>query len=432
MNVAFLRKSLLTFATRGLSAAGTFGLTFTLGVLLGVYQTGLFMTGISCLMGMKVFGCFGMENAVLRFGGIHVGERDQDNVNTHFFCSILVSLLISVPLAIVVFWGTCWISDVLFHNQDLITVFHWVAIEFPLLVVSLLICAWMRAFNLSEVSSFFEIGMLSLFTSLTIWCSHFLGVPLSAGFCMHALVIMTSIMILVGLGIIGWRGVRIPTSFTTISPFMKSLWTYFQIDFVFYLTQWGGLVALGYFVNSSAVGIFSIAHRLAFTVNFILTVFDSIVAPRFAHMSSISDHAGIKRLALDTTKYMTFFSTPIVALLVFAPSWVLAFFGDGFEAGKYSLILLALAQFVNVLTGPAVFMLTMSGYHALMKNILLIASVIGVLCYVVLVPALGSLGAALAIFIIMAFQNIVAAWAVNNKMNINLLGWWKKSPAQHG
>ncbi|WP_025732524.1 lipopolysaccharide biosynthesis protein [Carnimonas nigrificans] len=432
MNVAFLRKSLRTFATRGLSASGTFGLTFTLGGLLGIYQTGIFMTGLSCLMGMKVFGCFGMENAVLRFGGVYVGERDQDNVNTHFFCSILVALLISIPLAVAVFLGSSWISDALFHNHDLVAVFHWVAIEFPLLVVSLLICAWMRAFNLSEVSSFFEIGMLSLFTSLMTWCSYFVGLSLSAGFCMHALVVVTFVMILIGLGVIGWHGVRIPTSITTIHPFMKSLWTYFQIDLVFYLTQWGGLVTLGYFVNSFAVGIFSIAHRLAFTVNFILTVFDSIVAPRFAHMSSANDHAGIKKLALDTTRYMTWFAAPIVALLVFAPAWVLAFFGEGFEAGKYSLILLALAQFVNVLTGPAVFILTMSGYHTLMKNILLIASVIGVLCYVVLVPALGVLGAALAIFIIMAFQNIVAAWAVNNKMNINLLSWWKKSPVQHG
>lgn len=426
MNTKFAQKVVKTFASRGLSAGGTFALTYTLGVLLGVYQTGLFMTGLSLLMGMKVIGCFGMESAILRFGGIHWGNADLKAVSEHFMLSVVIGLAISVVISIPMYLAAHWISVTVFTTADLLPVVHAVAIGFPLLVLSLLISAWLKAFGIAEVSCFFELGILSLYTAIALWILHFLGHPLSGALAMQWMVGILMVNVVVGFMLIYWEGLRPVATITNSRQFFGSISDYFVIDFIFYITQWGAVVFLGHFVDSAAVGIFALTYRITYTVNFILLVFENITAPRFAHMYSENNIAGMRQLAVNTTRYMSIFAAPILLVLIFFPKPVLSLFGDGFEAGALCLVVVALGQFVNVVCGPTVYILNMAGYQKTLRNICGISALIGVVGYLLIVPWLGSLGAAMVIFMTLAYQNISAALIVNKNIDINIFSWWLK------
>ena len=425
MSNAFFKKIVSTFASRGFSAGGTFFLSFSLGHILGVHGTGIFMIGLSIMMGLKVVGCFGMENAILKYGGNSWGDKDYVALKNYISISFGYGVVLSSIIGVVFFICSSHIARLFSSYDEVYNVFILVSLIYPFLVLSSLICAWMRACELPELSSFFEIGSISMFTAVGMWIAKIAGFENSSYMAMSILLTVVILEVVVGYFILLSFKIPPKIKFSKKNEFSRSLLDYFVIDSIFYLTQWGGVVLLGLFVSSASVGIFTLAHRLAFTVNFVLTVFDSIVAPRFSYFFSTRRLDDLKKLALDTTKYMSFFSLPILLLMMFFPSSMLNLLGSGAEDGIYILMILALAQFVNVSTGPVVFILSMTGHQKILKKILLLSSIIGIVCYFLMVPIWKGNGAAFAIFVTMSLQNLIATFVVKKKFGFNTILWWR-------
>lgn len=417
-------KVVSTFASRGFSASGTFLLTFSLGHLLGTHGTGIFMIGLSIMMGLKVIGCLGMENAILKFGGKYWGDKNyllsKKYVGISFTIAVAVSLFVGVIFYILVPYISLFFSSAV----DISKILSLVSIAYPFFVLSSIICSWMRACDLPEISSFFEIGSISMFTAISMWGAYIFGVQLSPCLAMFILVVVVIFEVIFGYMVLFFLKVHPVFNFIEKDSFITSLPDYFIIDAVFYLTQWGGVVLLGLFVDSAAVGSFTLAHRLAFTVNFILTVFDSIVAPKFSYFYEKKNFDELKLLAIKTTKCMFFISLPIFMLMLLFPRFALNFLGKGAENGVIALIILAFAQFINVATGPVVFILSMTQHQKTLKKILIISSVLGTFCYLVMVPLWGINGAAFSILITMAVQNITALICVKKEFGFNTARWW--------
>ena len=426
------KKIILTFSSRGFSAGGTLLLTISLGYLLKASGTGLFMIGFSTMMGLKAIGCLGMENAILRFGGESWGRKLFDLLSQYFTCSIFISIVICLPVSIIFFAAAPYIAHTFFSHEEIGILFKIVAIAYPFLVITSVMCAWMRACELPEISSFFEIGSISLILSAVLWINYFSGCvffeinPTSAMLVLLTIVVIEAfvgilfVRLFFNISLSSWINKKYCKKFTS------SLVDYFCIDFIFYITQWGAVIFLGVFSSSTDVGIFTVAHRLAFTVNFIINVLESVVAPKFSHLYSIDDNYNFKKLALNTTKYMFILSLPVMMIMLFFPSYILGFWGKDFLAGKYILMILAFSQFINIITGPVAFILCMTGYQKKLRNVLVVSASAGIMGYVVIVPALGGIGAALSVLITVVIQNVVPVFLVKKYFGLNTLLWWKR------
>lgn len=425
-----LKKVLLTFFSRGISAGGTLLLTFSLGHLLGASGTGLFMIGFSIMMGLKAVGCLGMENAILRFGGSAWGEKKFNELSYFYTFSIIVAFIICFPISVSFFLLSEFIAKTFFIYEELSYIFKLVAIAYPFLVISSVACAWMRACGFPEISSFFEIGSISLFLSIIMWLVYFCGYKelLNPAFSMVSLLSIVVFESIIGCFLLRFLfklRIKASGSKKEARKFLFSLGDYFCIDFIFYMTQWGGVIFLGVFSSSVDVGVFTIAHRVAFTINFILNVFESIVAPKFSYLNSKGDGRSFRKLAHNTTKYMSILALPLVLLMLACPTFILRFWGEEFAQGKYILILLALAQFTNIATGPVAFILCMTGFQKTLKYILFVSFFIGFMGYIILVPIFGGEGAAFAIFLAVLIQNITPVFYVKKIFGFNTLMWWR-------
>jgi O-antigen/teichoic acid export membrane protein len=82
------------------------------------------------------------------------------------------------------------------------------------------------------------------------------------------------------------------------------------------------------------------------------------------------------------------------------------------------LSILAIGQFVNVITGSVGYLLTMCGYERLQRNNFAVCAVLSVLLNVLLVPRMGAIGAAIATAATLAVQMLIAAAIVWRKLGV--------------
>jgi O-antigen/teichoic acid export membrane protein len=118
---------------------------------------------------------------------------------------------------------------------------------------------------------------------------------------------------------------------------------------------------------------------------------------------------------------MSLFASPILILIIIFSSNILRFFGDDFTIGSNVLIILAIGQFFNVVTGSVGNLLMMSGHEREMRNIVALCAIVNLILNFILIPYWNIIGAAISCSFTLSIQNIIAVWVAYKKMGIMTL-----------
>jgi O-antigen/teichoic acid export membrane protein len=129
----------------------------------------------------------------------------------------------------------------------------------------------------------------------------------------------------------------------------------------------------------------------------------------------------LKSYARNTTRLMTIFAAPVLLVIWFFPSFIMSFFGKGFSEGIWLLRVLALGQFINVITGSVGYLLVMSGHEKDMRNITIINGVLALILALILNPFFGVIGSAISTSIALASSNLMAVGLVKKRLGFNTL-----------
>jgi O-antigen/teichoic acid export membrane protein len=156
------------------------------------------------------------------------------------------------------------------------------------------------------------------------------------------------------------------------------------------------ILMLGFLVESSQVGIYSVATRVAGLSLMGLAAANSIAAPLISENFSRRSTAGLQSTARRAAGLAACISLPIVAGLAVFGRPILGLFGPEFSAGYYALVILLVGQTANVLFGPVGLMMTMTGHQIPATAIFGVALVGNVILNWVLIPIAGIQGAAVA------------------------------------
>jgi O-antigen/teichoic acid export membrane protein len=172
---------------------------------------------------------------------------------------------------------------------------------------------------------------------------------------------------------------------------------------------WSGILLVGVIRSSHDVGVYSAAWRTAFLLSWVLVSANTVAGPKIAALYARGEHAVVEGLARKTARAGTFAVLPVfVALVTFARP-VLGIFGAGFGAGATALVIMAVGQLANVMTGPVGYLLMMTGNERLMRNIMIGAASLNVALQLALIPPIGIEGAAIATAVSLAALNLVTA-----------------------
>ena len=204
----------------------------------------------------------------------------------------------------------------------------------------------------------------------------------------------------------------------------KPLWA---VNVVFALGHWAGVFLVAFWETPESVSGFTAALRTAGLVSFVLVALNFIMAPRYAALYKKHAFDELRALAIMSVRLLAVVSLPILAVLLINADAVMALFGVEYGRFQWVLVVLALGQAVNVVTGPVGNLLTMSGHGEVMKKIVLASTAASIAVGMVLTPLFGPIGAAVATAFGVALQNVVASWKVQSILGINVLHAFHRS-----
>lgn len=379
----------------------------------GVYYLAFSVNTISILISEM-----GMRNVLLRFVASYSADKNWDGIKGIIQKTYLFSGVMAIIISVLIFFNSTLIASHFFNNLETASVIKYMSLAiFPttLILLSSSILKGLERFKEGLIVG----GLLvPLFGVPTMWILTSLYGVMGA---VASLVIVSSLALLIA---IYWVNKFLPSlnlyqsNFETKLMFTTGL-PLFMIAVTNFIMAGGDVMFLGYWEEQEDVGVYGLAKRISALTAFILVAINSIVAPKFSKLYSQGKIEELKKVAQDSAKLLTFFAFPTLLFFLIFASIIMNFVGKDFSGGGNILIILAIGQFVNVITGSVGYLLMMCGFEKIMRNNIVIVSILTAILYVLLIPKYGIYGAALASAFGLATQNLIAFYLVKKK-----IGFW--------
>lgn len=418
----FIKIVSFTAFTKGVTAIGSIVFSFVVARTLGAEELGKFMLIMSVAIGLSVFSTFGIGNALIRYSAILFKEETRSKYLSVLIQAFSLPFLISLLIIFLLIGITaCFGDDFEFLHSS----YHKAMYSVPLLCFFGVITALLKGVGKPQLSAIFENGSLLLIASGLLWVQWVSGYKDSSGVLLRAYtgsLIILGIIMLLFLRIYGFSFYRKGTDFKFNVQFFRDLPDYAISSFIVYIMQWGGLIIIAAFLTSKDVGVYSTAHRLAFSVNFILVVFNSVTASGFSKFFHEKRLDELELLAQKSTWYMIIVAGLAALILILLSGFIARKFGSDFVDLPILLLILVPGQFINAATGSVGFMLNMTGHQKYQRIIMTISALLYVALLVILLPIIGIWGAAIATSVMLVIQNITAFYWVKKKIGINMIG----------
>lgn len=179
------------------------------------------------------------------------------------------------------------------------------------------------------------------------------------------------------------------------------------------------LLMLGFITNAAQVGVFGIAHKIALTLYFFLSVMNTIIAPSISRMNSLNDKVGLQKMITKTVRWVMALSLPAGILLIIFSKWIMLYFGKDFGDGQLALIIMCVAQLFSISCGPVGLISVMTGHERYNTIATVLSMAMTVILNLILTPHWGLTGSAIAVAASIVVWNIYMIIMVKAKVGIS-------------
>ena len=376
--------------------------------LVGADIFGLYTLGWSLIELVGRFGLFGLDRGVVQFVSGRPGDG-QARARTIGQALALGGIAGLVVTALV--WAVApWAAASVFHKPELSPILRVLALTIPLMVVSSILLAGLRALRIVK----YDVYVRSLAEPLVLLVS---AVGICAlGWTASGLAFAYLIAAASGVGL-AVRFFRRHFSLSrcaagmTADPLRSPLVAFSAPipfdDALYNLMSRLGLFVLAMFLPAASVGVYAATSEAAGVVRNIRQAVDPIFTPVATGLIQTGNRERLSDLFASVCRWILILE---LAFLIGVGLWggaILSVFGPGFAAGAWSLMLLSVGFAVNGAFGPAEMLLMGAGRTGLnlLNTVSLLAVNLGLNLF--LVPRHGIVGAALATAVSMVLINLL-------------------------
>jgi len=178
------------------------------------------------------------------------------------------------------------------------------------------------------------------------------------------------------------------------------------------------ILMLGHFHSIEQVGLFSIARQVSTLGTFFIMSFNSVLAPRFAHLYAEGKIKELQQIVAKSSLALAILSATVSILFILYGTDILTLFGPGYDRGYVSLAILAVGVFFNSAMGPVGLLLTMTSHENVAVKGLGMALIANLLFSFMLIPKMGAEGAALSMSLYLFVWNTIFAIYVYKNIRI--------------
>jgi O-antigen/teichoic acid export membrane protein len=417
-NKELLIHSLLSITVRIVGAGAAFLMNVFVARYLGATEAGYFFLAVIITTLLATIGRIGADQTILRFVSIYSEEGEWIKVHALMKKIMLWTFLPILGLALLTCVFSKQISIYFFHKPELQWPLFWTSISMP----------FFAGYNIHGMALQGRKKVLLSVTSLKILTPFFLILfvvafsPSNAYAASGYYTLACMLNLLTGYY---WWYKNVPRGLGKAdfdsSVLWKSCWPLWISTIMQQVTLWGGQLIAGIFTSSEDLAQLAVARNTATLVAFILMAVNNVSSPRFAAMYSQGKMEQLKNYARNTTWLMTLVALPITLVIWFFPTYIMALFGKDFAGGAWLLRILALGQFVSVITGTVASLLIMSGHEKDLKNLRIINAIVAIVLALILTPIFGAIGSAISSAVAMASFNFMAVGLVKKRLGFNTM-----------
>ncbi len=151
------------------------------------------------------------------------------------------------------------------------------------------------------------------------------------------------------------------------------------------------------FRSDVEAGVYHAAAQLSSVFPMVVGAFGAIFGPMIVGCHTRGESGRLAELFAVCTKWGLYLAVPLFLLIASrAPDLLSVVFQPSFRPGHWALVILAAGQLVNAATGPVGLLLIMTGNQGYWFGISGLALALNVILDIVLIPAYGGVGAAIA------------------------------------
>lgn len=402
-----------TMTIRGAVALGGIAWTILISREFGPAILGEFFLAFTTVLAVQVISRAGADLGLMRF----VGREDAVAVHRTLFA---LAMKTTVAVSTVGMFAVVLLRDhiaMVFNAPNLSVFLLGMGLGIVPFSVNSMVSSFLKARARPAVASLFDSGGVLLVSALVFVLLRQSVSQASVTIVAWSFSSGAAILALVGMHLSKIRDAApkatIPgDTAAVVAEFRASRPIHLATEAVVYIQPIIGTWIAGVLLSGDSLGLLKGTERLAMLMGFALAVANSVVAPSIASDYYNKKMTSFRGNARKSTFLAVAMALPAFLLFVSFPTLPLRLLGPEFELARIVLVILAIAQMINVACGPVMLILNMTGYARTARNVAIVWSALGLIGIWQLAQLFGISGAALAIGISMVGQNLTAAWYV--------------------
>ena len=365
--------------------------------LVGPFYFGLYGIGWNILRIAGILAVLGLDSGVIHFASRYWGKDREKFSET--IVSALMSVLIFGSIAGVVIYILANDISLFFNKPQLSLILRWFSIAFPALAGARVLASATRATMVMWYANLIEEIVQTVTNLLLIVLVFILGGKLTGYVAVSSISIILSFI----------AGIIILNAAYKVKPIPWAKFLDQQAALIKYSLPiavpaiFGTLIILidrifvGYFLPEFETGIYQSVSLISVLFIAILSSFKSMVAPMISDSFHQNKLKELKLTMRTSTRWVLNLCLPLFLIILAVPeAFMTTLFGEAYLIGSQTLVILTLAQLINIGKGPIDQLLIMTGNQKVWFKITFIAFVVNIAANWILIPIYGLTGAAIA------------------------------------
>lgn len=382
-------------------------------------DVGLYFVLVSVVSLAVMLALGGMARSIVRIVSRSIAlNRSFEALAAIRYVLFFASLSSSFIAVLTILFSKFLLADGLSVSETISGIRYYLVVWLIALTMLSLTSEIFRGLHDIPLASVFN-GMLATIISGIAFCAIFLSLKAANVYmvlkviCISHLVELTLALIVLRVRIKPLRSSRSlshdHSALRGIDVFNTS-WPIFFVDIALFCVIQGPIFLLSYGSSKEAVAIYGAMLKIGVIISGTLNLARQAIAPTIGELYAKNQIEDVEKVLRSAA---TMAGIPsIIALLVaifFGKTIIGVVYGSYYTGGYWTLVILCLAQIVNVGTGAPGVLLVMAGKERVLLVFSLVAAAMGLGIGVILLPSVGVLGTAIGTGIAIAFHNILTS-----------------------
>lgn len=408
-----------------ISSASTLGANILLARLLSPEDMGSFFLAFSIVTIFTIIAQWGLGRGIVKLVASELAVCNIAQARSAIISSLIIVVFISLVLAVLIYSPAGeWFLNKLSGTNSLVSIAGMLGLWIFVLSLQGIVSESFRGYHDIRMATIFG-GMLTAILAMLFY----LFVWLESGdfelvdAVQLAIFAIAISLIIGGVFLSKKTGKKERGGNTQISKMFRFGLPLMLTNLSIFATLEFHMWVLAYYQPETEVALYGASLRLVLLIGMPLLIINAVIPSMVADMYSLKQYKRVQNLLQKTATIMIVPATIVFIVVALYGAEILGLvYGDSYTVGYIPFVILAIGQFINVLTGSPGILLTMSGHERVVFKTALFASILGLMTSLIGVQTYGAAGAALG----------YAVGIITNNMAMCVYSWQKLSIRTYG